>query len=397
MKVGIVGAGIFGMAAAMELRRRGHSVTLFDQGEVPYENASSTDVSKAIRRTWYGDDDSYVELVERAASQWRAWEKRSGMQVYHQVGQLVITASFEPGTPMHESVKYLRERGAQIEVLSGKQAGARFPQFAIRDCEVCIHDAWGGYIESGRAVSCLAGLAREDGVDIVERAPVSRVEDASDGAIVALPDRTALFDRVVVAAGVWTGRLLPELAEHVRVTHQQMVLIEVEDAELFGPGRMPVWSVDPDTGGWYGFPVLREGYAKVSLEPVGEPVDPDLDRQGTAEFADQTLEFLRERLPEMAKGKVVGGRSCLYANTPDDHFVIDRAPGYRRVLAAGGGSGHGFKFGGSIGEVIADTVEERDSPLGALFRIGERFGPLAQPRGSHETRGFALPGRRADD
>ena len=57
MKVGIVGAGIFGMAAAMELRRRGHSVTLFDQGEVPYENASSTDVSKAIRRTWYGDDD----------------------------------------------------------------------------------------------------------------------------------------------------------------------------------------------------------------------------------------------------------------------------------------------------------------------------------------------------
>lgn len=396
MKVGIVGAGIFGLAAAMELSGRGHSVTLFDQGEVPYENASSTDVSKAIRRTWYGDDESYVELVERAALQWRAWERRSGTQLYHQVGVLVVTESYEPGSPMHESVRYLGERGAQIEVLSGREARDRFPQFAIRDGEVCIHDAWGGYIESGRAVSRLAALAREDGVDIVERAPVSRVDDAPDGAIVVLSDRTALFDRVVVAAGVWTGRLLPELGQQVRVTHQQMLLIQVEDTELFGPGRMPVWSVDPDSGGWYGFPVLREGYAKVSREPVGEPVDPDLDRQGTAEFARQTLEFLRERLPEMANGKVVGGRSCLYANTPDDHFVIDQAPGHSRVLVAGGGSGHGFKFGGSIGGVIADAVEEKESPLGALFKIGERFGPLAQPRDRHETRGFALPGRRAD-
>ena len=65
MNVGIIGGGVFGLAAAIELRGRGHGVTVFDQGRVPYENATSTDVAKGIRRTWYGDGGPYVELVER--------------------------------------------------------------------------------------------------------------------------------------------------------------------------------------------------------------------------------------------------------------------------------------------------------------------------------------------
>ena len=74
MNVGIVGAGIFGMAAAIEIRERGHDVKIFDQGRVPYENAASTDVSKGIRRMWYaGDNETYVELVESAAAKWRQW------------------------------------------------------------------------------------------------------------------------------------------------------------------------------------------------------------------------------------------------------------------------------------------------------------------------------------
>ena len=122
-------------------------------------------------------------------------------------------------------------------------------------------------------------------------------------------------------------------------------------------------------------------------------MDPDLDRQGTREFVEQTMEFLRQRIPEMAAGRVVAARSCLYTNTPDDHFVIDWAPGSSRILAAGGGSGHGFKFGGSIGEVIADAVEEKRNPLGDLFRIGDRFTSGPEATLDDKTRGFAMPSR----
>ena len=395
MNVAVIGAGIFGIAAALELRSRGHNVTVFEQGKVPYEKASSTDVSKGIRRTWYaGDNETYVELVERAALRWRAWEKQFDTQIYHQTGGLTFLTDFAPGTPMYESWKFLRARGAtEVQVLSTQEARTRFPQFAFKDEETVVYDPWAGYLESGRAVESLAKIARAEGVQIMENTPVARVEDSSSYVKVFIEDGPMDFDRVVVAAGVWVGRLLPELGSHLLVTHQHMVLIEVENPGLFSYPTMPVWGFYPDIQGWYGFPLLREGYVKVSKEPPGEIVDPDIDRRGTPEFTEQTMEFLRERIPEMARGKVVGGRSCLYTNTPDDHFVIDWVPGSQRVLVAGGGSGHGFKFGGSIGEIIADALEAKDNPLGKLFRIGDRF-KLKDRKRHEESRGFARPAQR---
>ena len=391
MNVGIVGAGIFGTAAAIELRSRGHAVTVFDQGRVPYENAASTDVSKGIRRMWYaGDNEAYVELVERAAVQWRKWEEGFDEPVYHRSGGISILDSFEPGSPMYESWRYLTGRGAtELEVMNAADARERFPQFVIHDDETVVHDRWSGYIESGRAVENMARLAREDGVVIREQTRATEVAGSGTAASITAGGVKEEFDRAVVAAGVWVGRLLPAIGDNVTVTHQEMLLIEVEDPALFASPRMPVWSVDPDGQGWYGFPLLREGYVKVSREPPGEVVDPDFDRGGTDAFRGETLEFLRDRIPEMAAGRAVEGRTCLYTSTPDDHFVIDWAPGHQRVLVAGGGSGHGFKFGGAIGPVIADALEDRDNPLGYRFRIGDRFtGAPARPG---ESRGFARP------
>ena len=114
-----------------------------------------------------------------------------------------------------------------------------------------------------------------------------------------------------------------------------------------------------------------------------------MDRSGTPEFEEQALALLRERIPDLANGRVVGGRSCLYTVTPDDHFIVDRAPGLSNVFVAGGGSGHGFKFGASIGPVIADAVEDVPNPLGDRFRIGDRFDEAA-PAGE-ASRGYARP------
>ena len=143
------------------------------------------------------------------------------------------------------------------------------------------------------------------------------------------------FDRVVVAAGCWVGSLLPAIGAGVRVTHQEMLFIVPEEPERFAHGAFPVWSLDPDGEGWYGFPMLREGYVKVAKDAPGATVDPDVDRGGTPEFEEQALALLRERIPDLASGRVVGGRSCLYTVTPDDHFIVDRAPGLSNVFVAG--------------------------------------------------------------
>ncbi len=60
-------------------------------------------------------------------------------------------------------------------------------------------------------------------------------------------------------------------------------------------------------------------------------------------------------------------------------------------MVASGGSGHGFKFGGSIGPVIADALEDVPNPLGDLFRLGDRLKPGAEIGRIYEERGFSVP------
>jgi sarcosine oxidase len=50
---------------------------------------------------------------------------------------------------------------------------------------------------------------------------------------------------------------------------------------------------------------------------------------------------------------------CLYTNTPDEHFWIDRHPAHANVWVASPCSGHGFKFAPVIGEILADLVQRK--------------------------------------
>ena len=379
MTVAVVGAGVFGAAAALELALRGHRVTLFDAEAVPAPNAASTDVSKAIRRVWYvRDKKCYVDLVERSADRWHAWERATGRHVLHRTGHLSILRDAGPGSPMHESVRLLHGRGAvEVQELDAPALRRRFPQFTIADDEVGVYDPWGGYLESTAAVRMIVDLAGDAGVTVRGRTPVAAVEERAATATVRVDGAEQAFDRVVVAAGAWIGRLLPELARPLTVTRQEMLLLRAPDPVEFSYPRMPSWGAEPGGEEWYGFPLLREGYVKVARDRLGPAADADVDRAGTAEFAADVEEMLRRRIPALAGSTGTHGRSCLYTMTPDAHFIIDRVPGTDRLVAAGGGSGHAFKFGGVFGPLVAGVVEDRPEPAGAPLCIRDRPGRWA--------------------
>src|SRR5438046_3617766 len=88
-KVIVVGAGINGVTAGIELKKRGHNVVLVDPGPVPHPLAASTDISKAVRAA-YGADEEYTELAERSIRLWRKWNVELSAPLYHEVGFLFM-------------------------------------------------------------------------------------------------------------------------------------------------------------------------------------------------------------------------------------------------------------------------------------------------------------------
>jgi glycine/D-amino acid oxidase-like deaminating enzyme len=127
MRVGIVGGGVFGLAAALELNARGHVVTLVEQDLIPAEKAASNDASKTIQRL-YGRREHYVDLVERAECQWRSWQDLVSDQFYFPVGHLLVTRDLAPGSRAYDSYETLTHRGNQLQYLSIAEARQRFPQ-----------------------------------------------------------------------------------------------------------------------------------------------------------------------------------------------------------------------------------------------------------------------------
>jgi glycine/D-amino acid oxidase-like deaminating enzyme len=371
--VAVVGAGVFGAAAALELRRRGHEVTLLDPGPLPHPLAASTDVSKVLRME-YGVDETYTTLMERAFDGWRAWarewEARGLPGLYHETGVLMVCrAPMTPGGFEHDSWQLVLRRGHRPERLDAAALAHRFPAWSTGKYVDGFYHAVGGWAESGGVVKWLVRAGRETGVRLTEGARVTSLVEEGNRVVGARDEagRVHRADHVVVAAGAWTGKLLG-FRHEIRATGHPVLHFKPSDPSLFDTSCFPVFTADVARTGLYGFPVNRDGVVKVALHDEGVALDPDAPRVVTADQEARIRHLLTDTLPALAGAEVVHRRLCLYADTQDEDFWIARDPERDGLTVAGGGSGHGFKFAPVLGGIVADTVEGRDHPLAAKFR-----------------------------
>ena len=151
-RVVVVGAGIYGVTAALELARRGHAVELLDPGPLPHPLAASTDISKAIRMD-YGPDEDYLAAMERALEAWRRWNAGWPRPLFHEQGVLFLTAEpMKPGGFEYESHRLLRKRGHRPERLDAASIRARFPAWAEGGYVDGYYNPEGGFAESGQVL-----------------------------------------------------------------------------------------------------------------------------------------------------------------------------------------------------------------------------------------------------
>jgi len=365
----VVGGGVFGVTAALELSERGHSVTLVDPGPLPHPDASSTDISKVIRPD-YGPDVFYARLMRKCIDRWHEWNAAARRTLYHEAGFLVLARhDMRSGGFEHDSWKVLSELGHPLERLVPGELRRRFPTWSEERYPDGYYNPRAGWAESGHVVSWLLTRARSAGVRVIEGQTMTALQEGGSRvtgiATDAGEDHSA--DVVVVAAGAWTPTLLPWLGDVLWCVGQPVYHFRPDDPEPFRPEPFPPWSADIANTGWYGFPIQPDGILKIANHGDGIRLDPRSEKVVPRETDEWFRHFLRENLTGIVDAPIVKRRLCLYCDSRNGDFWIDRDPDREGLVVAAGGSGHGFKFAPMLGEIIADVVEGRESPWTSRF------------------------------
>ncbi len=369
----IVGTGAMGSAAAMHLADRGRRVIAFDRFAVPNTMGSSHGQTRIIRIAYY-EHPSYVPLLVRAAELWSELERRSGERIFVRTGS--IDASAPDDAVFEGSLRSCELHGLRHAVLTSEELTRRFPAYRLPPKHVAVLQPDGGFLIPEVAIAAHAGLATAAGATI---RPLERVlgwDDRDDGIEVTTEHGTYATDRLVLSAGAWMRDVVPEYARLFEPERQVVSWFAISNPPSFAPERFPVFNLTVEEGRYYGFPEWGvPGFKVGRYHHRGERVDPNsVDRGVHVEDIGILHSFARRYFP-LGAGPSLQSSVCMFTNTPDEHFLIDRLPNHEHVHVVSACSGHGFKFASVVGEIVADLVtvgsSRFDLSLFSLARFAE--------------------------
>lgn len=368
----IVGAGGMGSAAACHLARRGRRVLVLDQFPVGHDYGSSHGLTRIIRLAYF-EHPAYVPLLQRAVELWRDLESATEQRLLHVTGTLDV--GWEGGAVFEGSLRSCRIHGLAHEVLTGRELMARVPAWRLPDQARAVWQPEGGFLVPERCVRWYLRCAEQAGAVVRSGERVLRWQRTPGGGV-RVDTGQASYEggHLVLAAGAWMGKLAHALARRLTVERQVVGWFEVGEADLYTPDRFPVFVLEADEGLFYGCPEFAvPGFKIGKYHHLGQQVDPDLVDRVCRPADEIALRGGVSRYFPGANGPLLRSSACLFTNTPDGHFVIDRDPDAPEVLLVSACSGHGFKFCSVVGEIVAELVERGETRHDiSLFRL-ERF------------------------
>jgi sarcosine oxidase len=314
-----------------------------------------------------------VPLLLRAFELWDDLARESRRHLLEVTG--TIDASGPDEIVFTESLASCKRFDLPHEVLTSAELTARYPGYQLPRDHLALFQPRGGFLLPEACISAHVQGALAAGAEIRARERVLGWNADGDGVRVTTERGVYAAGRLVLAAGAWMGALVPALAGLLEPERQVLAWFAPLQPALFTPRRFPVFNLMVPEGRYYGFPEHDVPGFKIGLyHHREERVDPDAFNR-EADLADEAP--LREATAKYfpaANGPTMALRTCLFTNTPDEHFIVDLLPGEPRVVVASPCSGHGFKFASVIGEILADLVErgETEHHIG-LLRMS-RFG-----------------------
>lgn len=357
----VLGLGAMGSAALYQLAKAGANVLGIDQFAPPHTLGSSHGQTRIIREAYF-EHPSYVPIVQRAYELWAELEQASGMRLFLQTGGLMIGPR---GSVVPEgAIRSARTHNLPHEILSAEEVHARFPALRPTREMVGVYEPRAGIVFPEDCVAAHLNMARKGGAHTRLNEPVLNWEANGSGVQVQTIEGKFSAKKLIISAGAWLPRLVPELARHFVVERQVLQWFEAKSSpEIFRPDRCPIhiWTYGSKHF-FYGFPDLGQGI-KIAKHHEGIPSNPDqVDRTVHENEVAEMRQLLDTFLPE-ANGRFLSATVCLYTDTPDQHFLIDFHPKHENVLIVSPCSGHGFKFSSAIGEIAAQLALTGNSSL----------------------------------
>jgi sarcosine oxidase len=374
----VIGVGSMGSAACYYLSKRGYKVLGLEQFEITHEFGSHAGQSRIIRKAYFEHPD-YVPLLEKAYKNWNTLEQETSEQLYFKTGLLYA------GTSYNEIITGVKQSAAlyniELEQLSNPDAVKRFPQFLFPKSFKILFEPEAGFLPPEKSIRLYTSQAKKNGTIIHTNEKVIEWKNDGTNIIVKTDKNYYESNKLIITAGAWAGKMIPGFINKIKVTRQFVAWIKPKNEKQLTLNNFPCWMIgnDEKQGCYYGFPYLD---TKKFGEPAGlklahhfprDVTDPDnVNRQTTKEDIENVKYCLNKYLPGVFDS-VLHTKVCLYANSPDENFIIDALPGYENVSIACGFSGHGFKFASVVGEILADLAINGKSDLSIEFLNAKRF------------------------
>lgn len=354
----VVGVGGMGSAATYHLAKRGLDVVGLERYDVPHARGSSHGVTRIIRLPQY-EDPSYVPLVQRAMELWQDLDEGWDVPLLHQVGS--VDVAHPDGELASDSKTSCEVHDIPHEVLSGADLSRRFPGYEIPDDYRAVYQPDGGFLHAEQCTVAHVEAAHRHGGTVRARERVEAWHATESGVRVETDRRTYAAESLVVTAGAWTGQLLPALDPYLEPERQVLGWFQPHRS-AFDPDQFPVFVAEAPDGHYYGFPVYHvPGFKLGKFNHRNETGQPDeLKTEPDREDERILREFTETYFPDAA-GPTIRLATCMFTNTPDEDFIIDRHPDHPNVVVGAGFSGHGFKFASVVGELLADVAQEGET------------------------------------
>lgn len=324
-RVAVVGAGVMGCAAAWALTERGADVTVLEQFDLDHARGSSHGRSRIVRLAY--PDPAWVRLAEEAMSGWRDLEAQSGQELLGLYGLVELASS-----PELTSASALDACGADYRLLDPREALAR--GVTLPPGWSALYQPEAGIVYADRARAAFLELARRRGAQVETGRRVDSLDDVA-------------ADVVVVTAGAWVTKLVPDIP--VRVTRETIAYFRRE-----GPPMPSVVELSEATRGHAMYALYDPLYGlKAGAHHTGPEADPDEDGRPSGRTVATIAAWVLRTLP--VDPQPVEADTCIYTSTADESFVLERRG---RIVIGSPCSGHGFKFAPAVGRRLAALALE---------------------------------------